>query len=144
MFDNPIFTKSEKFVNPATVPTAKTLTIYSDDPRNNEMYKKTCGMTVVVIEKPNNQDLTNSINDSILESELTGISQFFLNDNLVFSSSDNAQPIGLGIPQNLNIDLTNGIFTEVSANDGTVSWTAVLTFDDVPNAVSYEYSLVAI
>ena len=144
MFDNPIFTKAEKFVNPATVPTAKTLTIYSDDPRNNEMYKRTCGMTVVVIEKPNNQDLTSSINDSLLESELTGISEIFLNDNVVFSLNNNAQNNALNIPQNLNIDLTNGVFTELSANDGTVSWTAVLTFDDVPGAVSYEYSLVAI
>lgn len=144
MFENPIFSKAEKFVNPATVPTAKVLTIYSDDPRNNEMYKKTCGMTVVVLEKPNNEYLENEISDSIFESEVTDISAPFKSDISVVSGTNGDGSIGLGIPQNLNIDLENGVSVELNTTDGTVSWTAVLNFDDVSGATTYEYSLVAI
>jgi hypothetical protein len=144
MFENPIFSKAEKFVNPTTVPTEKVLTIYSDDPRNNEMYKKTCGMTIVVLEKPNNEYLENEISDSIFESEVTDISAPFKGDISVVAETNGDGSIALGIPQNLSIDLENGVFVELNTTDGTVSWTAVLNFDDVLGATTYEYSLVAI
>jgi hypothetical protein len=144
MFENPIFSESEKFVNPITVPTEKVLTIYSDDPRNNEMYKKTCGMTIVVLEKPNNEYLENEISDSIFESEVTDISAPFKSNISVVAGANGDGSIALGIPQNLSIDLENGVFVELNTTDGTVSWTAVLNFDDVSGATTYEYSLVAI
>lgn len=144
MFENPIFPKAEKFVNPATVPSQKVLTIYSDDPRNNDMYKRTCGMTVVVIEKPNTQMDQSIINDSLLESEETDISTPFEEYSLSFFPQNLLQAVTLGAPQNLSIDPDNGFFTELSTTDGTVSFVATLNFDDVPGATSYEYSLVAL
>jgi len=144
MFDNPIFPTAEKFVNPATVPTAKVLTIYSDDPRNNEMYKKTCGMTVVVIEKPNIENPNNQIGNSIFESENTEAFAPFDNNVDVVPLPDNNSAIALGIPQNLNIDADNGFAVEFDSKDGSVRFTAILNFDDVVGATKYDYVLVAI
>lgn len=141
---------AQKFINPVTVPSKNVLTIYRDDPRNNDMYKATCGMTVVVLDED-----TPKYNAAVKDLDLSSESidpQAYLNVNPadVYNLQDDVMVIKNGIstiiaaPSNLYVDPTSYQLEDATvAGDGTVRWVASLYFDDVAGAVSYEYVINA-
>jgi hypothetical protein len=143
-------TKSHKYVNPATVPTKKKITIYRDDPRNTIDRLESSDVVYEIIDQEAEiQDLEqkNYFDDSFGE--------MFDPDSML--SEDNSEVVPtqddlmiedvvgfLDAPQNLAIDVTSYQLEDNSASsDGMVRWVASLVFDDVPGAAEYEYTINA-
>lgn len=123
--------QSEKYINPNRVNTTKFITIFSDDPRNNPKFLKENPFTTVI-------DASKTINNVVQIDNLYNIDPTFPvpvtepdpdpgtdNPN---SNSDLQAPSNLAVK---NFELKLG-------TDGTAYYLATITFDDVPNAESYE------
>ena len=130
-------TNSESFVNPTLVPMQRVLRIYSDDPRNNQEYIKSCGMVVEVVDRATGklQSIENNLQnfDEYSDPGSENLTE------IIPPTDNNTNGPGINpnlkAPTNLNIDLSS--LTVVYADDGSTSYTVTLTFDDVDGAVEY-------
>jgi hypothetical protein len=141
---------SEKFVNPASIPSKKVIDIYRDDPRNNPDYIANCGFAINVIDRENpvsNLDIKVSPvftgegfnpEQHILETNQTDS----FNTNRLVAVEQTVTP--LASPENVYLDPTSFQLEDyASSGDGSIRWVASLYFDDVVGASEYEYTLNA-
>ena len=141
---------SEKFVNPASIPSKRTIDIYRDDPRNNPDYIANCGFTINVIDRDNPVgDLDIKISP-VSTGEDSNPEQHVLENNQTDSFNvdrliaveQTVTP--LASPQNLYLNPTSWQLEDYSSTgDGSIKWVASLYFDDVTGASEYEYTLNA-
>lgn len=136
---------STKYVNPTSIPNPLNQTILSTDPRNNTLYLLQNPSTIV-----------------IQEEELPLSGENYPSEDSFAYMSESVEPILLDIydvpqdttftgkaildaPSNLSVNSNSfQIESNSSVNgDGTVTYSATLTFDDVVGASGYEYIINA-
>jgi hypothetical protein len=141
---------SERFVNPASIPSKKVINIYRDDPRNNPDYIANCGFAINVLDQDNPVNNLNIAVPKILTGEGSNPEQHVVqNENVdsfntgrLIALEQNVSPIAS--PKNLYIGPTSWQLEDyLSAADGSIRWVASLYFDDVVGASEYEYTLNA-
>lgn len=116
----------ERYINPNRVNTTKFIKIFSTDPRNNPRFLQENPFTIVV--DANFDDDLEIVDDFLNEPEPQ--------DTAPDDDTSNPENIVLKPPTNLSISN----FELKVNNDGTVYYTATLSFDDVDGAESYEAS----
>jgi hypothetical protein len=136
---------STKYVNPTSVPNSLSQTILSTDPRNNTLYLLQNPLTVVIEQEelPLNEENYPSEDSYAYMSE--SVEPAFAEN---YESPEDLTFTGKAIlssPSNLLINSnTFQIESNSSVNgDGTVTYAATLTFDDVAGASGYEYIINA-
>jgi len=141
---------SEKFVNPASIPSKKVITIYRDDPRNNADYIANSSFAINVLDQDNPINNLDVKTSRVLTGEASNPEQYVVentnpnsvNVDRLISESKTDTP--LGSPENLYIGPTSWQLEDYSsAGDGSIKWVASLYFDDVVGASEYEYTLNA-
>jgi len=141
---------SEKFVNPASIPSKRVINIYRDDPRNNPDYISNCGFAINIIDGDNPvADLDVKVS-SVFTGEGSNPEQHILENNKtdslntdrLISVDQTSTP--LASPQNIYLSPTSWQLEDYSsAGNGSIRWVASLYFDDVVGASEYEYTLNA-
>jgi hypothetical protein len=133
-----IYTGNADIVYPLTVQERGKIYITKDDPRNNliglaQLYAKYGQGNVIVIDQFNMSQPVDTISMANYSSErMTPV--YTISNNPGSTMTIPSDVIGLNPPTNLAITSS----TSVLANDGTVSYTVALNFDDVIGAMSYE------
>jgi hypothetical protein len=141
---------SERFVNPASIPSKKVISIYRDDPRNNPDYIANSTFTINIIDGDNPINNLDTGVNRVLTGEASNPEQHILENRKVDSFnvstqvSELATEASLGSPANLYINPQSWQLEDYSsAGDGSIRWVASLYFDDVIGASEYEYTLNA-
>lgn len=132
---------STKYVNPTAIPRGAGKTLSSDSPMNNatNLFNNP---DIVIVE---DISLSGSEGESLEENNFI----FYDNDVEIFQNEediipDNLSNTGLShlnAPSNLSI-LLNSFQIESNSSqngDGIITYSATLTFDDVPSATGYDY-----
>lgn len=139
MSENVDISKSERWVNPRMVPKPEFIRIYSNDPRNNKIFLRKNPNTVVIPVKaktsPSATDPT--VDDGVDYGSSTSAPY-------TDPTTENAYPLPpltISIPTNLSV---SNFELKQNSGDGTVFYTANLSFDDVITATGYDYIINAV
>jgi len=136
--------KVEQYVNPDKVSRVKSIIIQEDDPRNNQSFLESNPNVVVVPTYNSNPDTFSYENISDENFDPIVLNAEF--HEIAIENHEELIPspyFSLQEPQDLNID-SSTFKVQTDAADGTVYYTATLSFDDVDHAASYEVRINAI
>jgi hypothetical protein len=141
---------SEKFVNPASIPSKRVIEIYRDDPRNNPDYIANCGFAINIVDRDNPVSGLDIKVSQVFTGEGSNPEQHIVENNQTDSFntdrliSVDQTPTSISSPKNLYLNPTSWQLEDYSsAGDGSIRWVASLYFDDVVGASEYEYTLNA-
>jgi hypothetical protein len=137
---------STRYTNPNSISRGARNIITTTDPRNNALYLLLYPDTVVVDE----ESLPNQPVDEDLATESTFYQEGLSPEYDAYTATPNnlvmAGQAILDTPENLSVSSDSFIIEDEtsSSSDGTISYLATLTFDDVPGASNYEYIIGAV
>lgn len=132
---------STKYVNPSSIPRGTGKVISSDSPENNatNLFNDPT-IKVVDVESISSADETNVEEYDLVfyenDPEMLSINQEPIPDNLSHTGMSYLQA-----PTNLSISSDSFQIESNSSTsgDGTITYSATLTFDDIVGAIEYEY-----
>jgi hypothetical protein len=136
---------STKYVNPSSIPRGAGKVISSDSPLNNATNLFNDPSIKII-----DQTSISSVDDDGIEEDSL---VFYDNELDIIQDEEDILPDNLsntglthlGTPENLSI-LQNSFQIESNSStsgDGTITYSATLTFDDIPSATGYEYLINA-